>query len=321
MNTLVSLILLSVLHLGATAAESCDYNNPTNCINVQAKATRSFEFGDLFPEDATWVYAIDSVADDKQKTAFWLEYPVRHTNNAVLNITQLGMLFTNASGPVEGGNNGCDGLISQECAENLKDVLKWGLLSNLNFQEEQNQSLLNALRELTSNPLRNLSCATDLFDDSALTTTWNSSDGSVARAFVIESTFNETVFVVPESLPSGSASHAYSFPVDRAGSYEAQLDKAGVGITVRAPIYVEPIYDWEAQDYPGERNATFDEIQLDLVCLRAGGDDGSGSNGDDQTDGSQNASRSGDSPGDNSAGRASAFVLPAVLGVLVALVL
>ncbi|KAL4867170.1 hypothetical protein BDV12DRAFT_171865 [Aspergillus spectabilis] len=182
MKTLVSLPLLSVLHSAATAADTCDYDNPTNCINAQASGTRSFAFDPFFNENATFVYAIDSLTDETQKTAFWLEYPVLYKNDNARNISQVGMLFTNASGPIGGGNNGCNGLLSEQCAENLKDALKWGILSNVH--EQQNQSLPNALRGLASNPLRNLSCPTDLFDDSALTTTWNTSD-SVTRRTIL----------------------------------------------------------------------------------------------------------------------------------------
>jgi hypothetical protein len=173
MNKLVSLLLWSVIHTAATAADTCDYDNPTNCINVQANGTRSFAFDPFFNENATFVYAIDSLTDETQKTAFWLEYPVLYKNDNARNISQVGMLFTNASGSLDGGNNGCNGLLSEQCAENLKDALKWGILSNVH--EQQNQSLPNALRGLASNPLRNLSCPTDLFDDSVTRRTFPSS--------------------------------------------------------------------------------------------------------------------------------------------------
>ena len=117
--------------------------------------------------------------DELQKIAFWLEYPSLHTDKTALEISQVGMLFTNASDSPGGGNNGRNSLLSEACAENLKDALKWGILSHLH--EEQNQSLPNALRDLHSSSLANLSCPTDLLDDEALITTWNSSSGDVAR--------------------------------------------------------------------------------------------------------------------------------------------
>jgi hypothetical protein len=122
------------------------------------------------------------------------------------------------------------------------------------------------------------------------------------------------------NLPSGSASQTYSFPEDRERSYQAQLDKAAIGIIVLAPIYIEPVYNWELQEYTGERNVTYDEIQLELVCMKAGGDgDGLGDSEDNDDDDSQNASDSDENPRDNSAGRASVFILPVVIGALVAL--
>ncbi|KAL4878888.1 hypothetical protein BJY04DRAFT_194812 [Aspergillus karnatakaensis] len=319
MNTLISLLLLSALHLSA-AAGTCDYNNPTNCINVQTKATRSFAFDNLFTKNATFVYAIDSISSNVQKTAFWLEYPVLHTNNEARNLTQVAMLFTNASSASNGGNNGCNGIISDQCAENLKDALRWGIIPNV--YEQQNQSLPNALKELTANPPRNLSCPVDLFDDSALTSTWNTSD-SVTRPFAVEWVERIQEYIHSEHLPSGSANQTYSFPVDRKRSYETQLAKAGVGIVVRAPVYVEPVYNSEEQEYQGERLVDFDEIEIEFVCLKASDDEienaGDGGDGSDH----ESASGSDDSPEDNdNAGvRASVAVFPAVLGALVAMML
>ncbi|KAL4967896.1 uncharacterized protein BDV14DRAFT_168563 [Aspergillus stella-maris] len=189
MNTLAALLLVSVLPLTNTIELTCNNEDKTNCINAVNKGTHSFSFGDLFPENATFVYGLEPLTavgseeldnkDGLQKIAFWLEYPSLHTDKTALEISQVGMLFTNASGSLGGGNNGCNGLLSEACAENLKDALKWGLLSHLH--EEQNQSLPNALRDFHSTPLANLSCPTDLFDDEALITTWNSSSGDVAR--------------------------------------------------------------------------------------------------------------------------------------------
>ncbi|KAL5337757.1 hypothetical protein BJX70DRAFT_368685 [Aspergillus crustosus] len=322
MYTLVSFLLLYILPLAATAAtaaDTCNYDKPTNCINVQAKGTHSFSFDPYFTENATFVYAIDSITDEVQKTAFWLEYPVLYTNNDARNISQVGMLFTNASGSPGGGNNGCNNLLSEQCTKNLKDALKWGVLANL--QDQQNQSLSNALRGLAENPLRNLSCPTDLFDDSALTATWNSSS-DVTRPFTLEvpRTFEYDYIYDGYSgnLPSGSASQTYSFPVDRERSHEAQLGKVGVGIIVRAPIYIEPVYSWELKDYTGGRNVTFDEIQLELVCVKTGGDGDSNSNDDGNDKENQDASSADEDPDENSAGRASAFILPVAIGGLVA---
>ncbi|KAL4956660.1 hypothetical protein BDW69DRAFT_181332 [Aspergillus filifer] len=328
MNTLAAFLLLSALALTNAIELTCNNQDKTNCINAINKGNRSFSFGDLFPEDATFVYAMDSLTavgneeldntDGLQKIAFWLEYPSLNTDKTALEISQVGMLFTNASGSIGGGNNGCNSILSKSCADNLKDVLKWGIL--LHLHEEQNQSLPNALRELHSNPLGNLSCPMDLFDDEALITTWNSSLGDVARPFLVESTTNATMYsyeLAYQHLPSGSASQTYSFPVNRERSYEAQLNKAGVGIIVRAPIYIEPVYDWQLQDYAGERNVTFDEIQLDLVCMKL---DGNGGNGNSSNSDSQGAEDSEDT-GDNSASRASMFMFPTLAGTLAALLL
>ncbi|KAL4797528.1 hypothetical protein BDV19DRAFT_359041 [Aspergillus venezuelensis] len=330
MNTLAALLLLSVLSLTNAIELTCNNEDKTNCIKAVNKGTHSFSFGDLFPENATFVYAMDPLTavgneeldnkDGLQKIAFWLEYSSLHADKTALEISHVGMLFTNASDSIGGGNNGCNGLLSEACAESLKDALKWGILSHLH--QEQNQSLPNTLRGLHSSPLTNLSCPTDLFDDEALITTWNSTSGDVARPFLVETTANATMYSYPlayQHLPSGSASQTYSLPVTKERSYEAQLAKAGVGIIVRAPIYIEPVYDWQLKDYAGERNVTFDEIQMDLVCMRLDGDGGDGNSSDSNSQGAE-AGGSGDT-GDNAASRTSMFIFPTLAGLLAALLL
>jgi hypothetical protein len=91
--------------------------------------------------------------------------------------------------------------------------------------------------------------------------------------------------MAPELLPSGNASHTYSAPIDRARGYSAQLDKIGVGILARVPIYLEPVLNWETMEYDVEKNVTFEEIEVDFVCLSAGDAGDSQSQDEDESDG------------------------------------
>jgi hypothetical protein len=176
-NSIFILFLFASATAGANA-HSCDYSKEFNCINPQTNGTKTFEFKPLFPSDASLVYAVDSLSSDElqystvddateaQRIAFWVEYPDVHVDNDDLVISQVGMLFSNASQTVNGDNGGCNGLIGSDCADNLKDVLKWGVLRHL--AEGQNASLYQTLDDLYAKPLTNLSCPGDIFDDSPL---------------------------------------------------------------------------------------------------------------------------------------------------------
>jgi hypothetical protein len=178
---------VSFLSLSASTAmaQSCDYyNKGDNCINVHIKGTKSFEFKPLFPEDPTLVYAVDELSkneiqmeidqgymgntDVAQRTTFWLEHSNMNDTEEAMSISQIGMLFTNASGAVYGGNNGCDGLLGEECVENLKDVLKWNIIRNMRGDPADKEVLAEVFRDLKRRPMYNLSCPHDLFDDEAL---------------------------------------------------------------------------------------------------------------------------------------------------------
>ncbi|KAL3494372.1 hypothetical protein BJX62DRAFT_47550 [Aspergillus germanicus] len=312
-NSVFTLFLVASATAGANA-QSCDYSRESNCINPQTNGTKTFEFKPLFPSDASLVYAVDSLSSDElqystiddateaQRIAFWVEYPEVHVDNDDLVISQVGMLFSNASQTVNGDNGGCDGIIASDCADNLKDVLKWGILRHL--AEGQNASLYQTLDDLYAKPLTNLSCPGDLLDDSPLYPTV-AGNGSYGHALAIEATFNNTLgWMTPELLASGNASHTYSAPIDRARSYSAQLDKIGVGILARVPVYLEPVLNWETMEYDFEKNVTFEKIEVEFVCLSAG---------DAGVTESDSGSESSQDDDENSAAKVSGFGLPVVL--------
>ncbi|KAL2833957.1 hypothetical protein BJY01DRAFT_224845 [Aspergillus pseudoustus] len=327
MRTTNSVFALFLVASATATAQSCDYSRESNCINPQTNGTKTFEFKPLFPSGASLVYAVDSLSSDElqystikdatteaQRIAFWVEYPEVKVDNDDMVISQVGMLFSNASQSVEGDNGGCNGVVSSGCADNLKDVLKWGILRHV--YEGQNASLYQALGDLYDRPLTNLSCPGDLFDDSPLYPTV-AGNGSYGRALAIEATeANTKYFLFPELLPSGNSSYTYSAPIDRARSYSAQLAKTGVGILARVPVYLEAIYDMQSGEYEGEKNVTYDEIEVEFVCLSAGDDEGesqsqSGNQSADSGSGSGNGD--GEDNDENSAARASGFALSIVV--------
>ncbi|KAJ0420359.1 hypothetical protein BJY00DRAFT_313030 [Aspergillus carlsbadensis] len=331
-HSVFTLFLVASATAGANA-QSCDYSTESNCINPQTNGTKTFEFEPLFPSDASLVYAVDSLSSDElkystindateaQRIAFWVEYPEVHVDNEALAISQVGMIFSNASQTVEGDNGGCDGIIGSGCADNLKEVLKWGILRHL--AEGQNASLYQTLDDLYAEPLTNLSCPGDLFDDSPLYPTV-AGNGTYGRALAIEATFNNTLgWMTPELLASGNASSTYSAPIDRARSYSAQLDKIGVGIVARVPIYLESVLNWETQEYEGEKNVTFDEIEVEFVCLSAGDGETESDSQDESDDGeseSGGGSGNGEDDDENSAARVTGFLLPVIVAGLAVVV-
>ncbi|KAL3465234.1 hypothetical protein BJX64DRAFT_70940 [Aspergillus heterothallicus] len=305
MRTTTSVFALSLVAsaIAVANAQSCDYSKGSNCINPQANGTKTFEFEPLFPSGASLVYAVDSLSSEElqystidgateaQRIAFWVEYPEVEVDNDDMIVSQVGMLFSNASELVDGETGGCSGVVWSSCADRLKDVLKWGILRHL--QEGQNASLYLALEDLYDRPLTNLSCPGDLFDDSPLYPTV-AGNGSYGRALAIEATMNNTMgWMSPELLPSGNSSYTYSTPIDRARSYSAQLDKIGVGILARVPVYLEPVYNWQDKEYEGEKNVTYDEIEVEFVCLLAADSGDSQNQSGDSGSGSGNGSASG----------------------------
>jgi len=196
MNPFYAVLPVFTLCLRAAIAQSCDYYNLGRCINVQSQGSRSFPFKPLFPTDPTFVYAIDELspdeikietdqnssfdADELQRIAFWLEYSNANFTPSALAVSQVGMLFTNATGPVEGGNNGCNSVLGEECVKNLKDVLINSMVGKMDIsyiEEMPREILYDALESFALRPLYNLSCPRDLFDDSPLApTNGNSKD-------------------------------------------------------------------------------------------------------------------------------------------------
>ena len=72
------------------------------------------------------------------------------------------MLLSNATGTISGGNNGCDGLLSEECVSNLKDILKWSIVL---LDEYPTNFLEGRIGKFQKTPLTNLSCPANIFDD------------------------------------------------------------------------------------------------------------------------------------------------------------
>lgn len=187
MSPLQQIVFATILIFSrVSSSQECVYKFPDSdarsCIKVQSKATAAFQFSSLFPDNATFVYAIDDYDKDEvneqnqwssyidkptsfERVAYWLEYSNVNDTPAARAHSEFGVLFTNASGSIEGGNNGCDGVLTQECAANLLETLRWTMYLGVGVEVVAPLSL--ALPLIAS--YSNLSCPTDLFDDSPIT--------------------------------------------------------------------------------------------------------------------------------------------------------
>jgi hypothetical protein len=176
-------------------AQECEYDYPIPddtwpepgyrpaCIKVESQATGTFQFDPLFANDVTFAYAIDDYSKEEidaaaswtgatratkslERVGYWLEYSDANYTLAAEAETQFGVIFTNASGTVGGGNGGCDGVLGQECAENLKDALLSAMYSEAEAPLSSLKNLATAIGSISS--YNNLSCPDDLFDDEEL---------------------------------------------------------------------------------------------------------------------------------------------------------
>ncbi|KAI9372238.1 hypothetical protein BJX61DRAFT_508012 [Aspergillus egyptiacus] len=333
MKAPLPLVSLSFLFANAivASAQSCDYTKDTNCINAQALGTQYFPFEPLFPSpeeiepilnyaidplSASEISALDIEADEAQKVAFWLDYAVTKGSSDEA-VSQIAMLFTNASGDTAGAeSNGCAAVLGSDCVRNLKEVLKWGMLAKMDPYLEQDSSLYRAIDTLQSNPLTNLSCPVDLFDDKALVPVIG--NDTEPKPLFVE--LNRNSFLTEGGLPYASANATYQ-TVTRLRSYEAQLAKVGVGITVRAPLYIGRFLSEETGEYFGGEPIDFDEIQMEIACIRAENVDAAAGGADsenDQASGGQdeNENENEDEDEGNGASRAGMVLLPVVVGAL-----
>lgn len=165
----------------ASAQGKCDHYLDRTCVDAYGSAT--FDFEPLFQEPPTFGYGFrvffeDEISDslsgrpidyrgDTISVSAWLSY-----DNATLQIdpnanrsSTVGMLLTNATGTVSGGNNGCDGLLGAECAANLIDILKWSLVVGGNYPTD-----FRTVGLFQQTPLTNLSCPENIFDEYLLLT-------------------------------------------------------------------------------------------------------------------------------------------------------
>ncbi|KAL5343371.1 hypothetical protein BJX70DRAFT_393939 [Aspergillus crustosus] len=286
-----------------------DTNPLDHCINAQRTGSRAFEFPPLFPSAATLVYALDPLNTDEiqaeldrnatiyetadststrnaselninvTRTAFWLEYPeINITTEDTLFISHIGMLFTNASNSISGANNGCDGLLGTNCTSFLKAYVKARITPRGSRQDDQRDDLDRVLNSRRRNWYRGRGrngtqspCPVDLWDDGGvLPTEEEEGEDRMVLPLAIEANkLSESHNYTTDSLPSGDSSHTYNRPIDRERSLEEQIQKAGVGIITRVPIFIPPVYNRLTGEYEGGINFTDDDVQVELICSRA----------------------------------------------------
>lgn len=195
--TTLLLSSLATVVVSAQATTTCDYYTDNNCLKPDATASTTIPFSPLFSTPPTFVYAIDELSETDKKilrekdsnsippsttyngvllqVSWWLEY-----DNATVNFdskqNRLYYAFameTNSSNAIGGGERGCGGLLGEQCIANLKDVIKVRTYK----APQLSAGLGNVLDELTTRPLRNLSCPEDIF---GVTSTSQAQTGSLS---------------------------------------------------------------------------------------------------------------------------------------------
>lgn len=166
------------LHSGQASAQgACDHYLDDDCIDAYGEAT--FEFDPIFDEPLTFAYGFRVYFNDEMDSSLmgtpsgydgdvnrlkaWLSY-----DNSTVNIdrsanrsSDVAVLFTNTSGTVGGGNNGCDGLLGKECADNLIDILKWSVI----HADDYPLTTFSTVDKFRQTPLTNLSCPAGIFEE------------------------------------------------------------------------------------------------------------------------------------------------------------
>ena len=173
-------LLLCAFAAVALSQGTCDYRRTQNCINAQVSASTTVSFTQLFTSPPKLVFAIDDlesveIEDQKkmdslsvpfnykgplQRVAWWLEY-----DNSTLTRERtpertysLITLETNATNAIGGSDGGCQGLLGDQCIKNLRDAIAWSTVAG--------RSLDAVFQDFYQRPLRNLSCALDIFGNS-----------------------------------------------------------------------------------------------------------------------------------------------------------
>jgi hypothetical protein len=326
-------IILLVLPFSSEALQigTCDYSKESfytgdsYCINPKNIASTDFSWPPLFPGTAKFVYAMDDInatewsyiepgidetlvqGSESSLVGFWLEYDSVSLNNTDIEMqTELMVLYTNVSASIEGGSNGCEGLLGKECVQQINSTLVglWSSLPDYDF------------------PLRNLDdnagnmtgvCPQDLFVESyhidvRMDTLDEGTTFNDLRMFQYFSFFILIIFPPPPGyliqtpfptvlateapanasefdkvntdavMPPGNTSFTYSRTLHERRPLAFQARKAAVLIMMR-----EPVRDGETN--PKIRNGTTADVSVKMVCARVAesnssvGDGGNGGGG------------------------------------------
>ena len=173
-----SALLTSLLANTAHSQGKCDHYLDDECLDAYGIA--SLEFKPLFTEPLKFGYGFRVRFDnesypsngpanykgDQNLVRAWFEYDMDtlNVNTAANRTTSMLALFVNSSGSVSGQNNGCNGALGEECANNLKDILKWSMVLADDYGQWAN------LGKFEDTPPTNLSCPKDIFEDFAVLT-------------------------------------------------------------------------------------------------------------------------------------------------------
>ena len=269
-----ALFLAFSTSLAASAESRCSFVSAANCLpKVVGSGFTSFEFKPLFPENATFVHAVDTRAKEQVedeypslysstdlyvKIGYWVEYGESSLSEDSSHVTDFNALYHNTSKELEGGNNGCDGPFGSTCMEALKKDLKPKVLTVLKHMNGQGVEPVGFLEKALMKVNWSDACPSRLSD------AWFPSSGHLESnresrlPLMSQAEINAAYVVVAteskdkqDILNSGNSS--FLWREELLGDLETPYNKVALGMMARAP-----------SDGMGEA----DDIQLEVFCVK-----------------------------------------------------
>ncbi|CAI7609616.1 unnamed protein product [Penicillium pancosmium] len=245
-------VLLAILALlQCSSAQFCSFWT-SDCIEPLAQVAVPFSFQPLFPDPITLFYGFDALSSGKgqgpmTKTAFWLGYQDRNIDQKAIDTnrtTEIGFRIGNITGSPSGGNNGCDGIWSEDCTRELKNSIQRGIFHLPPPIDHHRRPLAAALEHMMWDPPKLDSCPRQLFEDVA---------SIPVQDFIRESVPQQNVTVM---TPGSGYNPWQVWYIDDMTSRQ-QASQVALGIITRSPTY-----DSEPPHSP-------DDVQVELVCVQA----------------------------------------------------
>ncbi|KAL1867969.1 hypothetical protein Plec18167_008435 [Paecilomyces lecythidis] len=239
-------------------AQTCAFADDS-CIDPLAQTAVPLSFSPLFPQnisfyygfDAAYLSASDGLSLDGQsegpivKGSFWLGYGSHISSNSIRanHTSELAVRVGNLTGSPGGGNNGCDGVWGSQCSQDIKRLLQGSIYDLSVMGSYYSNPLQTVLRELWQTPLAIVSCPSTLFTVQSIP----------VESFAQEDEVSGSVEVVD----SGNSVSPWQTWFVHGVTASEQAEQVAVGILSRGPTY------------GSEQLKNPDDVQIDLVCVRA----------------------------------------------------